>query len=93
MLQLRLLIQKGRRSFECTKPKKGPKSSCIQEETVAMNVFLAEDEEDIPEWDVTTSMRLQTAQAWANIQDRRQVFGCGFLVFCKKTGEHRNCVA
>jgi hypothetical protein len=63
--------ERGHRSFECTKPKKGPKSSCIKEESVAMNAFVDEDEEGNPGWDVSTSMGPQTAQAWANIQDRR----------------------
>ena len=63
--------ERGHRSFECTKPKKGPKSLCIKEETVAMNAFVDEDEEDNPGWVVTTSMGPQTAQAWANTQDRR----------------------
>ena len=63
--------ERGQRSSECTKPTKGPKRSCIKDETVAMNAFVGEDEEDNPGWDVTTSMVPQTAQAWANIQDRR----------------------
>ena len=63
--------ERGHRSFECTQPKKGPKSSCIKEETVAMNAFVDGDEADNPGWDVTPSMGPQTAQALANIQDRR----------------------
>ena len=49
---------------------KGPKSSYIKEEAVAMNAFVDKDEEDHLGWDVTTSTDPQTAQAWANIQDR-----------------------
>ena len=86
MLQRRLLIQNelllygkehdsivGRGGIDrlnVQSPRKGP-SSCIKEETVAMNTFVDEDEEDKPGCDVTTSMGPQTAQAWANVQDRR----------------------